>query len=172
MSVLGVLLGLMASMAYTAIPVIDSDFSDIIGVDPEGGSICELNDEDANADAEFSSISVGYHHSCALTGEGTVKCWGFGLYGQLGDGKKQSSSTPVEVKINGIKTISTGGHHTCALTDGGTVKCWGGGSSGQLGNGGATSRPTPVDVQTSGLDIIWPSVVLPLLALANIILVP
>jgi len=31
-------------------------------------------------------IAVGYDHACALTMDGKVSCWGYGQYGQLGNG--------------------------------------------------------------------------------------
>jgi len=45
------------------------------------------------------AISAGAAHSCALTTEGGVQCWGWNVYGQLGDidwGAQQGFSTPIE----------------------------------------------------------------------------
>lgn len=35
---------------------------------------------------QISAISVGEAHNCAVTKTGSVKCWGYNAYGQLGDG--------------------------------------------------------------------------------------
>jgi alpha-tubulin suppressor-like RCC1 family protein len=79
-----------------------------------------------------TSIALGYSHSCALLSDGTVKCWGDNMYGQLGNGTTTSSTPPVEglgfraVEVSGITTatsIAMGYSHSCALMSDGKVKC-------------------------------------------------
>jgi len=94
-------------------------------------------------------ITASYSHTCALTTEGGVKCWGANRSGQLGDGTQTDRVTPVAVAglSNGATAVVAGEGHSCALMNNGGVKCWGDNSYGELGDG--TEEPyriTPVDV--------------------------
>ncbi len=74
-----------------------------------------------------AQISAGASHTCALTVEGLVLCWGDNSYGQLRIGSTSSSAVPIEVQglSSGVASISVGTHHACAVTSVGSVKCWG-----------------------------------------------
>ncbi|MFO0649175.1 MAG: hypothetical protein U0326_23235 [Polyangiales bacterium] len=42
-----------------------------------------------------AEVTVGNYHSCAALADGTVRCWGAGYYGQIGDGNTMNREAPV-----------------------------------------------------------------------------
>jgi alpha-tubulin suppressor-like RCC1 family protein len=98
------------------------------------------------------AIAAGSNHSVALLADGTVKCWGYNNYGQLGNGTNTSSATPVSVgSFSAAATaIAAGGSHTLALLADGTLRSWGYNNYGQLGNGTTSTSLSPVNVTGLG----------------------
>jgi alpha-tubulin suppressor-like RCC1 family protein len=93
-------------------------------------------------------IYAGALTTCALLSDGSVKCWGYGGYYQLGIGSTDSSNVPVTVVgLSGpVMAVSMGYEHVCALMSTGTVSCWGKNTYRQMGDGTSIDRPFPVDV--------------------------
>ena len=99
--------------------------------------------------ADATAISAGGQHTCAITKNDGIQCWGYNRYGQLGDGTKTMSNVPVSVTdlSKPIVSIAAGIDHTCAITSEGNVKCWGKNLYGRLGDGSnSLQSTTPVDV--------------------------
>jgi len=93
------------------------------------------------------SMALGAGYTCVLRNNGTVKCWGYNPFGQLGNGTTTNSMTPVTVSgLANVTAISAGEYRACALLEDGKVKCWGSGECGALGYGGITNSSTPVEV--------------------------
>ena len=92
-------------------------------------------------------MSAGFVHTCGFTTAGAAYCWGFNIYGALGDGTTTDRSSP-ELVAGGVSfaAVSAGDGHTCGVTAAGAAYCWGDNSSGQLGDGTTTNRLTPVRV--------------------------
>ncbi len=98
-------------------------------------------------DIGMADISAGTRHTCGLTTEGAVLCWGYGEEGYLGNGELINSPVPVQVTdlTSGVSDIACGDSHSCAV-QGETVKCWGYNGYGALGDGTYEDRYTPVSV--------------------------
>jgi alpha-tubulin suppressor-like RCC1 family protein len=103
------------------------------------------------------AINAGGNHTCVTTPSGTVSCWGYGFYGQLGNGGTSNSPLPVKVvstdqtvgaAVN-VTNVALGFDHTCGVYASGDAKCWGRNNVVQLGTGIVSPPPqfeTPTDV--------------------------
>ena len=100
---------------------------------------------------EWVAVSAGREHTCALTVEGRVACWGANDRGQLGTGDSRERADPTLVPTAvRFQAVSSGGRHTCAIDVESEVWCWGANDLGQLGDGSARDRHTPARVTVQG----------------------
>ncbi len=102
----------------------------------------------SNVIAGARTVAVSYGTTCAIvtSPSGSIKCFGSGNSGTLGNNSTADSSTPVTVTgITGATQVAGGDYSFCALVSG-SVKCWGLNTNGQLGNGSNASSKVPVTV--------------------------
>lgn len=95
----------------------------------------------------YLAVSAADWHTCAVTGAGSMRCWGDNSYGQLGTGGSQGSSTPVAPLLPpSIRGAAARMRHSCSVDATGVARCWGWNSFGQLGDGTQDQRTEPVEV--------------------------
>jgi alpha-tubulin suppressor-like RCC1 family protein len=115
---------------------------------------------DLPAGTRITAISAGWDFGLALTSAGGVLAWGYGGWGELGNGTTggggQFRSTPAPVDLpagTSVTAVSAGEDYGLALTSAGGVLAWGRDDYGQLGDGGSTARdsllPVLVDLPAS-----------------------
>jgi alpha-tubulin suppressor-like RCC1 family protein len=128
----------------------DNSYGGLGASTPEVGSGTPVNVSGFTTPA--SAVALGSYHSCALLRDGTVVCWGWNAYGELGDGTtSQGRPTPAPaLGVSDARTIAAGSSHTCATLADGTARCWGFNVDGELGDGTTTSSTTPVTVAELG----------------------
>ena len=107
-----------------------------------------------SASKTASSVDAGLFHTCVISVNGQLYCFGYGASGQLGNGLNYSYSLPQHVGYlrGSVLAVALGEDHSCALTIARRVFCFGDNEYGQLGNGSTASSVVPVEVDFSRYD--------------------
>jgi alpha-tubulin suppressor-like RCC1 family protein len=97
---------------------------------------------------QFWQLSTGDLHSCAVTLNHRIYCWGWGPDGQLGTGKEDQTFAPTIPVVGGLSfsQVSASFEYTCAVTTDDRAYCWGFNYNAQLGDGTRSTRLSPVAV--------------------------
>jgi alpha-tubulin suppressor-like RCC1 family protein len=97
-----------------------------------------------------ATVACGSFHTCAVAHDRSVRCWGHGGGGQLGNGGMSDSALPVAVRnLTAAVEVAAGEWFSCARREEGSVWCWGRNEKGQLGDD--TGRDSAVPVRVRGL---------------------
>jgi alpha-tubulin suppressor-like RCC1 family protein len=90
-----------------------------------------------------TGIACGESSSCALLGNGTMRCWGNNADAQLGNGDTSGAIQTSPVAVTGLTNvvgIGLGFRHGCAVRSDGRLWCWGGNFAGSVGDGTSTDQ--------------------------------
>lgn len=93
-----------------------------------------------------TGFDLGYFTSCAVLSDGSVRCWGKNVNGQVGNGRRDAIVAPTQVNLRATR-LGSNGFHNCALYAAG-VACWGNNEVGQLGTGTPQERGVPTSIVT------------------------
>jgi alpha-tubulin suppressor-like RCC1 family protein len=114
---------------------------------------CGSTEEDAAMPLGAAELATGTRHTCALLLDGSVRCWGFDLYGQItppsgrflritagedrscgiredgslsfwGNPFREQNEAIIEPPQGKFVEVDLGYSHACALRDDGTPVCW------------------------------------------------
>ena len=93
------------------------------------------------------TVIAGGMHTCFVSADGKVFCWGANDRGQLGNGGTTRSASPSVVAIDlRFSAMAAGLSHSCAIARGGSVWCWGANDHGQLGDRTTAQHSMPARV--------------------------
>jgi alpha-tubulin suppressor-like RCC1 family protein len=98
----------------------------------------------------FVHVTTGSWHSCGVSEDSIVYCWGYGRWYNLGTGgdgpqPNRNTPTPVDGPLMFSQVHSTE-WHTCAVTRDGAAYCWGLNYEGELGDGIGENHSSPAMV--------------------------
>ena len=127
----------------------------------EMGDNLEFTDLGTNLTAK--AIAAGNEHTCAILSNDKVKCWGYSIYGQLGQGDTDRRGDEAGEMGDNLeftdlganltaKAITTGFRHTCVILSNDKVKCWGINNHGQLGQGHTNHQGDGADEMGDNLE--------------------
>jgi alpha-tubulin suppressor-like RCC1 family protein len=110
----------------------------------------------------ITGLSVGDYHTCINTSAAKIFCWGYNVYGGLGNGTSTSPSDVAQVAGGTSSTNLGAGVYTklstkfgspCAIGPESRPYCWGSNTSGQLGNGTITNATYPWGVSNGQIPV-------------------
>ena len=112
-----------------------------VGLEGVGSASAQPIPSSAFGGQKVASLSAGWYHAAAVTGDGRVYTWGKSANGRLGPAPEPSAgyeATPVLVPRAlfldwGARAVSCGGSHTLVLSLSGDVWSFGSNRYGQLG---------------------------------------
>ena len=82
---------------------------------------------------DWVQISAGSSHTCGITSDDSLWCWGSNASGQLGDNSTTERLVPTAVNGGGAwKQVAAGGSYTCGITSDDSLWCWGSNGDGEL----------------------------------------
>jgi alpha-tubulin suppressor-like RCC1 family protein len=76
-------------------------------------------------------VAAGGQHACAVLTSSVLRCWGYGYYGQLGNGSSLDKFIPTTViglpglSAQSVSAVSAGNTTGCAVTATLNAACWG-----------------------------------------------
>jgi alpha-tubulin suppressor-like RCC1 family protein len=97
----------------------------------------------------YRSVTAGGDHTCAITLDNKLRCWGANGHGQLGNGAMADSPNPLTVNLmvkNDSLEATLGAETTCVIAADDSLYCWGRNDHGQLGNNSRVDRSAPTQV--------------------------
>ena len=146
---------------------------DISNACPSGlqcfSGFCASSATECNAVPVFTQMSAGIAHTCGVTANHDLYCWGDDEYGQLGsyDATTFGTAQPAPQRVAPAvdvewSQVSAGTNHTCAISHDGEVYCWGDNTYAQLGvpasdaatNPGHVAKPLDITGRTSWVAVV------------------
>jgi alpha-tubulin suppressor-like RCC1 family protein len=105
----------------------------------------------------WRAVTTGMFHSCGVTVEDKLYCWGGGTFGQLGiGGYPYMQPTPAEVQGFSFQSVMAKQWRSCGLTIDGDWHCWGSNWYAELGTGSRDPirHPTPQAVAVGSFETL------------------
>lgn len=69
-------------------------------------------------------VSSGFYHSCGLTANGAITCWGLLHYGGTGGQPPHVEQRGADDPAGSFSSVASGGFHSCGLRTDQTITCW------------------------------------------------
>lgn len=101
--------------------------------------------------ASSSTSTTSEGSFCALLDDNTMKCWGRGTRGQIGDNGAVDRTSPTATVALGFtpSEIYSGREFNCVLTPTNNLRCWGRNTTGQLLIGSTTQQNSAATCKTT-----------------------